>query len=503
MISIELLSSLFSSVWVALLNIILTPIYLKYLGSESYGLIGVYTTLQTLLLVFDFGLAATVGREISRSESKHKKETKKLFRITSSIYICISAAIILISVLLSPFLTHNWLKNEQLPLNTIQSSIVLIGLLIAVRWPIPLYQSVLNSSKKMFLVSLVTILLTTITGVGCYFLIVGISKSILHFFLMQILSGLVQTLILRMLIWKHLQIRPILGLYFNKRIFLKNWLFTKNLALIGLTGLILSQMDKIFLSKLLPLNEFGNYMIATTLMGAIYLVINPIFNFIYPYFSRIIIQYKSYEDNISHIYQMSSMLFSSILFPFVFYLIFFLNEFLQLWIRNPKLAENIAPIAKLLIFGSGLHGIMYFPYALTLASGHPKISLRINLILIFVTIPTMYILASKYGAIGGAITWVTVQICYIIFGTIISHRQIYYAGSASLWLFRCLFLPLFVLLLSIPIILLIKSTIDSNPLKLLFGFILMTLTSLTIIFISPSLRRSSLKIILNLKGNLS
>ncbi len=52
-----------------------TPLYLKLLGVEAYGLIGFYSTLLAMLAFADMGFTATLTREIARFD-KNKKDEK-------------------------------------------------------------------------------------------------------------------------------------------------------------------------------------------------------------------------------------------------------------------------------------------------------------------------------------------------------------------------------------------------------------------------------------------
>jgi len=52
--------------WSGLLSIVLIPVYIRLLGVESYGLVGLYITVQAALAVLDFGLAGTINRELAR-----------------------------------------------------------------------------------------------------------------------------------------------------------------------------------------------------------------------------------------------------------------------------------------------------------------------------------------------------------------------------------------------------------------------------------------------------
>ena len=61
------LAGLTSSVWAAIAGLIAMPFYVKYLGAEAFGMIGVHLALQGLFMMLDMGFAPAVSREIARS----------------------------------------------------------------------------------------------------------------------------------------------------------------------------------------------------------------------------------------------------------------------------------------------------------------------------------------------------------------------------------------------------------------------------------------------------
>jgi O-antigen/teichoic acid export membrane protein len=51
------------------MNMAFIPLYIKYLGIEAYGLIGVYAILQAWLGLLDMGMRPALGREMARFTS--------------------------------------------------------------------------------------------------------------------------------------------------------------------------------------------------------------------------------------------------------------------------------------------------------------------------------------------------------------------------------------------------------------------------------------------------
>jgi O-antigen/teichoic acid export membrane protein len=111
------------------------------------------------------------------------------------------------------------------------------------------------------------------------------------------------------------------------------------------------------------------------------------------------------------------------------------------WTGDESLAQSVAPVLTLLSIGSALHGVMYFPYALQLASGIPRLALKINMILLCVLVPTTALLASHLGAFGGALAWLLLHMTYVLLGTWMTHRRLL-VGMGAQWLVSDVLVPL-------------------------------------------------------------
>ena len=48
------------------MGLVFVPVYIKYLGMEAYGLIGVFIMLQAWLSLLDMGMTPTLSREMAR-----------------------------------------------------------------------------------------------------------------------------------------------------------------------------------------------------------------------------------------------------------------------------------------------------------------------------------------------------------------------------------------------------------------------------------------------------
>ena len=66
MLKRNLIANFLGQGWTALMGLAFIPLYIKYLGMEAYGLIGLFALLQAWLSLLDMGMTPTLSREMAR-----------------------------------------------------------------------------------------------------------------------------------------------------------------------------------------------------------------------------------------------------------------------------------------------------------------------------------------------------------------------------------------------------------------------------------------------------
>jgi len=438
-LSLNFAAGFTNSAWTAIIGLAVVPFYLKYLGIEAYGLIGFYTMTQSILLILDLGLALTINREVARSSAPEDiQDSRNLLHSLAYIYWATAILIAALIFGLSDLIAGYWLQSNKLPHETLRNAVTLIGIVIACRWPIGLYQGALMGAQRLTISSGISIAMVTLGSGGAVVVLAFITRSIEAFFIWHAIVGLVYLVVVRWAAWSVLGRRNVRfdfpGL---KRIFK----FTAGMSLIAFTGLVLMQLDKLLLSKLVDLVEFGYYALATVIVSALYMVITPVFNSVYPRMSALVS--SGDIEQIKYLYRVGTQFLAALLFPLTMILAVFGLDVIYLWTGNQEVAANVAPLVLLLALGSALHGVMYFPYALQLAYGKTNIPITINLILVIIMIPLVVYLALNYGAMGAASAWAVSQVIYVVLGTWLTNRKIA-LGISRTWLLRDVGLPLLV-----------------------------------------------------------
>lgn len=433
----NLIAGFGNSLWSAIVGLVAVPFYLKYLGVEAYGLIGFFVTVQTLLTLLDMGMAPTVTREVARqSATQDLADAGKLIHTLAVVYWCMAALIFVGFLVVSPWIAGDWLKSETLSPGTTQRAAMCIGLVIACRWPIGLYQAALLGAHRVALFSAINVVMMTFSTVGAVAVLAFVSNTIEAFFLWQAGVGLLYALVIRSAAWR------VIGSA-SKRFDLQQlravWRFTLGMSAITVFGLVFSQMDKVLLSKLLSLQDYAYYMLATALTGALYLLVAPIYNIVGPRFSALIASAEM--GPLADQYQFYTRLLAFTLFPACMVIVVASRELVFAWTGNSALATAVAPLASLMAVGTAFNGIMYVPHALQLAYGCTRLPLLINGILMVLVFPVTIYLALEFGALGGALAWLLLHSLYVLLGTWLTHRR-FLVGYGAKWLFSDVGVPL-------------------------------------------------------------
>ncbi len=481
----NLIAGIGDSAWTAILTLAVIPLYLKFLGVEAYGLIGFFVTLQSIFLLLDLGLAPTINREVARcTASGNMQDARNLLHTLSVLYWCMAGLIALLMFLLSPYIAKYWINAESLSEETLVQALMLMGFVIACRWPIGLYKGAVMGAQRLTVSSAVNIVMITISNVGVVGILAFVSPTIEAFFIWQAFVGLLYAVVIRFVAWRVIGMNSQIKFDVNglKRI----WRFSAGMVGISLSAVILMQLDKALLSKLLGLEEFGGYVLAGVLASGLYVLLTPVFNTIFPRMSLLVA--NDDIETLVEYYRLGTCLLTATLFPIAITAAFFSQELVHLWTGNLALATNIAPVVSLLLIGTAINGAMHFPYAAQLAHGITRLPLIINAVLLVILIPLIFFLANKYGAVGGALAWLILNVIYLFLGTWLTHRLLL-RGIAIKWLLRDVLVPM---ILSVIVIGAASSVVLDLPyadyIKLLISGGLAVLATAVIILASPRLR---------------
>ena len=486
-------AGLANSAWSVVIGLVAVPFYIKYLGIETYGLIGFFVTIQALLHLLDMGMTPTINREVARHSSLGNiKEAGKLLHTLAIIYWFLAGMAALLIMSIAPWVASYWLQST-LSIQTISNAVFLMGVVVVFRLPFGLYQGALIGAQRLTITSSINMIMVTTGSLGAVFILAFISPTIEAFFLWQACVAVVFAFIVRLAAWRIIGKTKITKFDFDR---LKGvWSFTAGMSVVSLSGMILMQLDKVMLSKILDLEDFARYTLAIVVSNCLYIFLTPLFNVIYPRMTALVA--TGDRERLIILYRTGTIFFLSLFMPIAIYVATFSEEIIFIWTGDMNLAVSVSPVASFFLLGTMLNGAMHFPYSLQLAYGKTQLPVIINIVLIIIMIPTILILALSYGAIGGAAAWAITNFMYLLFGAWLTHRTLLQEIGIK-WLCSDVALPLLISILVVGIGgWLIQYYNHFLYLKLIAGCFLVPLSFLAVVLLSSRLREA----VKNLRNN--
>lgn len=419
----NIIANFSGNIWQAIMSLIFIPLYIKFMGVESYGLIGIFATLQAVFIILDMGLSVTLTREMARLSvlPGKEQEMRNLVRSLEMIYWCVAIIIGMVILVISPFIAHHWVKAGQLSPQTIEGALRIMGLAMALQWPASFYSGGLMGLQRQVLLNVINICMGTLRGAGAVLILWLIAPTIQAFFLWQIIISIINTGLLGFSLWYRLPLSKERAT-FQKQLLLGVWRFAAGIGGISILVIILTQLDKIILSKMLTLEMFGYYALSGAVAMSIGRLIGPVFSAIYPRFTQLVS--LADQDGLKQLYHKSCQLMSVLILPVTVVVAVFSYEIMFIWTQNPIMAERTHLLVSILICGTALNGLMNIPYALQLAYGWTRLTLYVNSISMVLLVPLIIFMTKHYGAIGGACAWVILNSGYVLFSIHFMHRRL-------------------------------------------------------------------------------
>jgi O-antigen/teichoic acid export membrane protein len=437
--------------WAALMGLVFVPLYIKFLGIEAYGLIGFFAMLQGAFQILDLGLRQTMNREMARYSVLPDKadEARNLVRTLETVYWVIGIMISAGVLIAAPFIAEHWIKAGSIPVKTVQHALMIMGVLVAFQWPLSFYEGGLMGLQRQTLANGIRIGISTLGGLGAIFILWKVSSTITAFFAWQIVVNALYVALLTFFLWRSLPPTD-RSPSFTPQLLRTIWRFAAGMSGISIAAIILTQLDKVILSRMLSLEMFGYYTLAGVVSGVVPIMLaGPIFNAVFPRFTALVTMRD--EAGIKLLYHQSSQLIAVLVLPVAAVLSFFSYDILLVWTGNANTAGIASPIVSVLVIGMALNAIMTMPYTLQLSHGWTNIGLFITIFLIITLVPVIYVMTTHYGAVGAAGAWVILNIIYMLIGVPLTHRRLL-KGEMKRWFIEDMIPPAAAVLLVVGVV---------------------------------------------------
>lgn len=430
--------------WTGLLIVLATPWYVSLLGMEGYGLVGFWLMMQIMLSLGDLGLGATLVREFAASGGRQDITDRRrdLLRTLEHIYWPLAALIMAVMFFSAKWIANNWLKLDVLSPDRATQAIQWMALALGLQFPCALYSSGLAGLQSQGRMNLLQMLGNSLRHGGGVAILYWRADPVWFFFVQAFVAG-VQTLATRAVLWRMIQgeksRRPVFRLALLRGV----WRFSAGMAFTAVAGVLLANVDRLSLSKLMPAAELGKYTAALTATGLLQLGIQPFYRAYFPRYAELYALGDT--KNLRKEYYQGCRLMGGIIIPFAILGWVFAPDIFKAWIGRAD--ETIVSVFRWLLLGMSGAGLMWLPAAFQQAQGWTQLHAAMLIGALGVGVPCLWWAISKWGTVGATAVWVLHGISDATLGLWLMHQRLL-PGEIMTW-FRTVVLP--PLLCSLPI----------------------------------------------------
>ncbi|RDS85294.1 lipopolysaccharide biosynthesis protein [Dyella psychrodurans] len=421
---INILSNYAGQAWMALMGVVFVPLYIRILGIEAFGLIGLMLSIQALSMVLDLGMGGAMNRELSRRihDADAAHTLRDLVRTFEWLVWPIAALVAVLIWLASNPLSNHWLHPEHLSHAETAHATAIMGLAVALQWPSSFYANGLSGLERQPVLNLINAVFATLRGAGVLAVLYWVSPTISAFMWWYAAMGACQSLVSAATLWRVLPPGPQRRAVFCAEELHATKRFAGGLVAIMVLAVMVTQLDRVVISAVLPLAELGYFSLAMSVAAGMGRMIQPMFNALYPRYSRLVS--LNQQESLTHLYHLSNQCLAAVVAAVAAMLMIFGRDVLYLWTGDATTASRLALTLSILVAGTALNGMMNLPYALQLAYGWTRLAVSTNLMALVLGIPFCIWAVEHHGIVGAAYLWFTINLGFVMIGIPLMHRRL-------------------------------------------------------------------------------
>ena len=417
--------------WAVLLSLGVIPLHIHFIGIEAFGLMGFFLSLMAVLSLLDLGLGTSLNLRFAQYsvQADRAPEMHDLLRTLEIIYWLVGVAIAITMAVLAPAIAAYWIRPRDMAPETVAQALAMMGIAIAFQWPRALYSGGMMGLQRQVAANALISIAATVGSLGGVLVLWLVSPTIQALVAWLMTVSLVETLLGRWLLQRFLP-GPAVRPRFNRRLLAEIWRFAAGMTGISVMSVILTQLDKMILAKVLPLDAYGYYSLASRVAGGLYFLTGPVATAFFPRFTQLLLTGDRQE--LARIYHRGCQLISAAVLPVAVVLALFATEFLLLWTRDSMLANNTGPVLAILAVGTAINCMVNLPFTLQLASGRTRLLFFIHTTSVIIMAPFIFLMALRFGGLGAAWVWLVLNCGYLAFALPPMHRQLL-SGHLRQW----------------------------------------------------------------------
>ena len=407
------LSSYVVLIWLSLISILAIPIYIRILGLEAWGLVAACTSLQILSNLIDSGFSQILPKWAAQ-EASNPARLKQFATQMRNLYIGLGLFILVILQASAEYLSHQWFRVAPDHMVSLEVAIRIVSFQFFFQFINNFHIGFWNGLQLQVLANVRLLAFGTLKHITAFLFLLKIAPEPWAYTLafasiacwevcqngLSVNRQLGKTILTRDA--ETLTIRPLL-----KEVYL--------LSIGTIVGVLVSQIDRVILGRLLDSTSYGVYTVVASLAVAMLQLQAPMTR---AYFPIIVgdLQIKGLVV-ISHL---RSMIVGTILACTLPCLLFtvFAPQILRLWLNDSTAVEIGSMPLRFLLIAVAINSIYGCIYQLIIAYGLSKLVIVFNLLSLLTVVSVAIVFGQHMGILLGGVIWMANATAQLLFGVI-------------------------------------------------------------------------------------
>ncbi|WP_397452445.1 lipopolysaccharide biosynthesis protein [Pseudomonas sp. NA-150] len=413
-----------------LVGILIMPFYLGHLGAEAYGLIGFFSVMQAWLQLLDAGLSPSLVRAVAHQQGTQERNAGHLLRSFEILFLPMAVFCSGVIYVASRWIAEQWLNAQTLDPNTLVSCIGMMGVIIALRLYATLYKSGIQGLEQHAWLNIANVIIATLRYFGGWLLVSTISNDPRHFFEFQVLVGLLEMLIFAVRAYQQIP-APHLFSGFSWALVKPIVPFAASMSLTAVLWIVLTQMDKVLLSKMLMLKEYGYFSLVALITNGILMLANPLAQTLLPRLTVLMAEGRT--QDMHTLFLAANRFICTFVFPLAAVIGVHAEPLIYIWTGDHAAAQWSHSIVLWYALGSAIMAASAFQFYLQYAHARLELHVWYSVVSAIVTVPVMVLAIHYQGAYGAALAWFGLRLVSFMIWPAIVHNRLA-PGIHSLWL---------------------------------------------------------------------
>jgi len=386
-----------------LLGLVAVRLVFRQLGADAFGIILFAQSLGLVLAsVLELGISSTTVREVAAHARDDQRYVWDLLRTATSIYWGAYVVVVVAAIAGAGWLAMHWLTLQSFDARDATRLIQILAVGVLLVLPRSLYGSLFRGLQQMHVTNAVEVGTLTLQLLGtigilalhgdalavAWCLTAGYAASVVAYLMLAHRAGV--------------PARALVPGY-EPAIVRRNLRFAAQMMSISALGTVHGQMDKLLVSKLLPVGALATYGFAATMVAGMLRLISSIVQAAFPAFTEL----ARRKDNAA-LLRRYHRVHTLIIFgaaPLFAGVVFGAEPILR-YVFNDDVALALILPTVLLCVGSYMNASVSTLYVVSLAVGRPDIAARQNAFALIVVTPIAVVSVLHFGLAGAGASWV-------------------------------------------------------------------------------------------------